>query len=381
MFSWVPFLPDAASTFADRVDALYLYLVALTIFFSSGIALAIIYFAVRYRRRSPDEIPRPIAGSLKLELLWTVIPFLISMTIFVWGASVYFSLYRAPANAIDIYVVGKQWMWKFQHVDGQREINELHVPVGSRVRLTMTTEDVIHSFYVPAFRIKMDVVPGRYSTTWFEATQTGRFHLFCAEFCGTNHSGMGGYVVVMEPSEYQDWLSGGATDSPASQGQRLFQDLGCVTCHRQDSQGRGPMLTNVFGNRVELDNGETIVADENYLRESVRNPQARIVAGFARPSIMPMYTNSQITEEQLLQLIAYIRSLGAQTAPQGGRNTATGAGGGSVETTTGRGVAEPQTSNPLLTPNAPTRTGGTNNNSKGNAGGAVNSNQRPSRSP
>ena len=212
----VPFSPEQASTFAPHVDALYAYLLLITIFFSTLITALIIFFAVKYRRRRPDELPRPIAGSMVLELSWTIIPLMIAMTIFVWGASTYFKTYRAPQQAMEVYVVAKQWMWKFQHQTGQREINELHVPVGARVKLTMTTEDVIHSFYVPAFRIKQDVVPGRYQQIWFEATKPGKYYLFCAEYCGTNHSGMGGYVYVMEPTAYQQWLAGGTGAESAS---------------------------------------------------------------------------------------------------------------------------------------------------------------------
>jgi len=338
---WVPFAPEQASTVAGEVDALYLYLVIITLFFSTLITALIIYFALRYRRRDPAEVPRPIAGSLKLEALWTVIPLLIAMTIFAWGASVYFKLYRPLNNAVDVYVVGKQWMWKFQHAEGQREINELHVPVGSRVKLTMATEDVIHSFYVPAFRIKSDVVPGRYTYAWFEAIKPGRYYLFCAEYCGTNHSGMGGWIVVMEPTEYQAWLSGGATDSPASQGQKLFQDLGCATCHKADTQGRGPMLAGVFGKQVQLDNGESVLADETYIRESIVNPRAKTVAGFQQ--IMPTY-QGQVSEEQLLYLIAYIRSLG--TNPSGGQAGASTGRGGESPTTTGI-APDAQRSNPI----------------------------------
>src|SRR5687768_12692220 len=212
MQTGIPLMPEQASTVSAEVDALYLFLVALTIFFSLLIAGTILYFAIKYRRRRHDEIPQPIAGAMKLELLWSIIPFIISMFIFGWGASLYFKLYRPPAEALDIYVVGKQWMWKFQHLDGQREINELHVPLGRAVKLTMTSEDVIHDFFVPAFRVKADVLPGRYTTLWFEPTVPGRYQLFCAEYCGTKHSGMIGQVVVMEPSEYQTWLSGGAPE-------------------------------------------------------------------------------------------------------------------------------------------------------------------------
>jgi cytochrome c oxidase subunit II len=310
----VPFTPEQASSIAGHVDALYLYLILITLFFSVLVAVLIFYFAVRYRRRSPDEIPAPIAGSLPLETMWTVIPFLITMTIFVWGASLYFALYRPPTDAIEIFVVGKQWMWKVQHTEGQREINELHVPLGAKVKLTMTTEDVIHSFAVPAFRIRSDVVPGRYTYVWFQATKTGRFHLFCTEYCGTNHSVMTGYVEVMEPAAYQAWLAGGANESPAAQGEKLFQSLGCASCHRMDVQGRGPMLTGVFGKTQKMDNGQEVTADEAYIRESILDPQAKRVLGFGSVQ-MPSF-RGQVTEEQILQLIAYIRSLA--TPQQGG---------------------------------------------------------------
>src|SRR4051812_14019013 len=215
----VPFAPEQASTFASHVDALYAYLVIITLFFSVTITTLIIFFAVKYRRRDPGEVPRPRHGSMVLEVGWTVLPLMIAMTIFAWGASTYFKAYRAPKQAMEVYVVGKQWMWKFQHATGQREINELHVPVGARVKLTMTTEDVIHSLYFPEFRIKQDVVPGRYTQMWFEATKTGSFYIFCAEYCGTNHSGMGGHVIVMDQAAYQQWLAGGAgAESAAAQG-------------------------------------------------------------------------------------------------------------------------------------------------------------------
>ncbi|HEX8455764.1 MAG TPA: cytochrome c oxidase subunit II [Pyrinomonadaceae bacterium] len=339
----LPFTPEQASTVSGQVDALYTYLVAITLFFSILVAALIFYFAVRYRRRSENELPRPIAGSVKLETMWTVIPFLISMTIFVWGTSLYFSLYRPPKDAIEIFVVGKQWMWKFQHTEGQREINELHVPVGAKVKLTMTTEDVIHSFAVPAFRIRSDVVPGRYTYAWFEATKTGRYHLFCTEYCGTNHSGMTGWIEVMEPTAYQAWLSGGGSDSPAAQGEKLFQSLGCATCHRMDTQGRGPVLTGVFGKVQRIQGVGDVTADEAYLRESIVNPAAKVVEGFQ--PIMPSY-QGQVNEEQLLQLIAYIRSLGA---PQGqGGSTMTNAGGGQEEPSTTTGInPDAQRSNPL----------------------------------
>lgn len=305
----VPFSPEQASSQAGRVDSLFAFLCVLTILVGGLITLVIIYFAVKYRRRN-DEIPRPIEGSMKLETVWMVIPFIISMGIFVWGASIYYAMYRAPKEALEIYVVAKQWMWKFQHLDGQREINELHVPVGRKVKVTMTTEDVIHSFFVPAFRVKLDVVPGKYSTVWFEATKPGRYHLFCAEYCGTSHSGMIGWVNVMEASEYQAWLAGGAVEgSLASTGEKLFQQLACITCHRSDAQGRGPVLEGLFGKEVQLQDGAKVTVDEAYIRESILNPRAKVVAGFQ--TIMPTF-QGQVSEEQLLQLIAYIKSIGAK---------------------------------------------------------------------
>jgi cytochrome c oxidase subunit 2 len=235
------------------------------------------------------------------------------MGIFVWSASLYYRMYRPPAEAIDVYVVAKQWMWKFQHLDGHRQINELHVPVGRKVKLTMTTEDVIHSFFVPAFRVKMDVVPGKYSTIWFEPTKAGRYHLFCAEFCGTSHSGMIGWIDEMEAPEYQAWLSGGADGgSLAAAGEKLFQQLACNTCHKSDGSGRGPALQGVFGKPVGLADGRKVDADEAYLRESITNPKAKVVTGYE--AIMPTF-QGQVSEEQLLQLIAYIRSLASVQGP------------------------------------------------------------------
>ena len=346
----VPFSPEQASTFAPHVDALYAYLLLITIFFSTLITVLLIFFAVKYRRRQPDEVPRPRHGSMVLEVTWTVIPLLIAMTIFVWGASTYFKAYRAPRNAMEVYVVAKQWMWKFQHQTGQREINELHVPVGARVKLTMTTEDVIHSFYVPAFRIKQDVVPGRYTQLWFEATRPGSYYLFCAEYCGTNHSGMGGHVIVMEPTAYQQWLAGGTgAESAASQGAKLFQERGCASCHQTDpggQQGRGPTLYGLFGKEQLLQDGSKVTVDEAYIRESILNPQAKIAAGFQSPSIMPTF-QGQVSEEQILQLIAYIRSLGQPAGGESATGGATQTGGTTTGPTTGGVSPVSQRSNPL----------------------------------
>jgi cytochrome c oxidase subunit 2 len=313
MFTNFPLFPQQASIQAGQVDAIYFFMVAVTAFFSLLIAGLIVFFAVRYRRRHDDEVGAAIHGSLALELLWTIIPFFIAMGMFAWGAKVFFDLYRVPAGAMEIFVVGKQWMWKVQHASGQREINELHVPVGRPVKLIMGSEDVIHSFYIPAFRVKADVVPGRYNTLWFQATKPGRYHLFCAEYCGTKHSGMIGSVVALGPIEFQAWLSGGAaSDSPVAAGEKLFQSLACHTCHVQGGQGRGPVLTNLFGHQVELQGGGKVVADEAYIRESIVLPQAKVVAGFQ--PIMPPF-QGMVTEEQLLQLIADVKSLKGPAAP------------------------------------------------------------------
>jgi len=299
-----------------KVDAVYFYLSGVTLFFTLLISSVLIFFVIRYRRRSPYEIPRPIAGSHKLETVWTIIPFLIAMTIFAWGARVYFQQYRPPENAVEVYVVAKQWMWKIQHSTGQREINELHVPVGRKIKLIMTTEDVIHDFFVPAFRMKADVIPGKYTSQWFEATKPGTYHLFCAEYCGMNHSGMIGSIVVMEPREFDNWLSGNTgNQTPAVAGQQLFQSLGCVSCHGAEGEGgRGPALVGLFGRQQQLTTGQTVKADEAYIRESIINPQAKLVQGFG--PIMPTF-QGQISEDQLVQLLAFIKSLhapGAQPA-------------------------------------------------------------------
>jgi len=312
--------PVQASTFAPDVDHLLYFLLAVAVFFSLAIFCSIFYFAIRYRRRSENELPRAIHGGMALEILWSVIPLGLTMVMFTWGANIYFNESRPPDNALDIYVVGKQWMWKLEHLEGQREINELHIPVGRAVRLTMTSEDVIHSFFVPAFRTKQDAVPGRYTTTWFKPTKAGKYHLFCAEYCGTNHSRMGGWVYVMEPRDYEAWLSGGTSGgSLAENGQKLFDELACGNCHKPDGSGRCPSLTGLFGKTVQLAGGGTVQADEGYIRESILQPQAKIVAGYG--PIMPTF-QGLVTEEGVMQLIEYIKSLGPQPGAQTGRMAA-----------------------------------------------------------
>ena len=296
---------------AGRVDALFIFLLALCGFVCISIFIMILVFAARYRRRKGSAAEQ-IEGSNALELTWTGVPLLIFLGIFVWGAVLYFMERTPPDDSAEIYTVAKQWMWKFQHLEGQREINELHVPVGRDVKMIMTSQDVIHSFYVPAFRIKQDVLPGRYTVAWFRATRAGTYHLFCAEYCGTAHSGMIGEVVVMEPAAYEQWLSGGPAAPLAETGKQLFLSLGCSTCHRFDMQGRGPNLMGVYGKPVLLEDGRTIIADDNYVRESILAPAAKVVAGF-KP-IMPTFQGI-ISEEQLNALVAYIKSL--SKPPQG----------------------------------------------------------------
>jgi cytochrome c oxidase subunit 2 len=307
--------PEQASTLAPQVDALFFFLCAITIFFVALIAGLILVFMIRYRRVDPNEVPPEIHGSMALEVFWTAIPFAIVMVIFFWGASLYANIRRAPDDAMRINVVGKQWMWKMQHMEGRREITELHIPIGRPVQVTLTSEDVIHSFFVPAFRTKQDAVPGRYSSTWFEATTPGTYHLFCAEYCGTLHSGMIGRIVAMEPSAFQAWLAGADTQqdvvlSVADAGRHLFEQQGCASCHAAGATARGPSLAGLFGSTVTLEGGQRVVADENYLRESILQPQKQLVAG--HQAIMPTY-QGLLDEESVMQLIAYLKTLPAQS--------------------------------------------------------------------
>ncbi|MDB6124988.1 MAG: cytochrome c oxidase subunit 2 [Pedosphaera sp.] len=304
----VPFFLDQASTLAPRVDALYYGLVALTAIMMGIIFLPMFYFLYKYRRgnkadRRPIRIP-----TWKIEMTWTVIPLFIVIGFYCWGSSVYFEIERPPAKAMEINIIGKQWMWKLQHAEGNREINQLHVPVGETVRLTLTSQDVIHDFAVPAFRIKQDVLPGRYVVEWFKATKEGTYHIFCNEYCGVSHASMIGEVIVMSPAAYQDWLARGQPEETLVQsGERLFRELGCSGCHMGNSQIRAPRLEGVFGKPVPLQGGQFVVADEKYIRDSILLPQSQIVYGYA--PLMPTYAG-HVTEEELFQLIAYIKGLG-----------------------------------------------------------------------
>lgn len=305
MFNNFPLWPERASTVAGNVDALFIFLLIVSGLMTLLIFVCLVYFAARYRYR-PGVLAEQIEGSTPLELTWSIIPLFVFLVIFFWGAVVFFKERTPPADATEVYVVAKQWMWKLEHAEGQREINELHVPVGRDVKMIMTSQDVIHSFFVPAFRIKQDVLPGRYTVAWFRATKPGTYHLFCAEYCGTQHSGMIGSIVVQEPAQYEAWMNGGSTGPLSASGEKIFAELGCVTCHRTDGQGRGPNLQGVFGKPVLLQDGRTVTADENYIRESILDPGAKIVNGY-KP-VMPTF-QGLVSEEQLNALVAYVKSL------------------------------------------------------------------------
>ena len=307
MLNNFPLWPEQASTMASRVDALYIFLLIITGMMTLLIFICLVYFAARFRSR-PGVRAEQIEGSTALEVTWSTIPFLIFMVIFAWGAVVYFKERTPPSDSTEVYVVAKQWMWKLEHAEGQREINELHVPVGRDVRMIMTSQDVIHSFFIPAFRIKQDVLPGRYTVAWFRATKPGTYHLFCAEYCGTQHSGMVGSIVVLEPAQYETWMNGGSTGPLSATGEKIFAELGCSTCHGSDTQGRGPNLHGVFGKPVQLEDGRTVTADENYLRECILDPGTKRVKGFQ--PIMPTF-QGLVSEEQVNALIAYIKSIAA----------------------------------------------------------------------
>jgi cytochrome c oxidase subunit II len=323
MSKYLPLWPDSASTMSGQVDALYIYLLLVAGVMTTVIFLAVFVMAVKYRRK-PGVEAHQIEGSTPLEIAWSVIPFGVMLTFFIWGAVIFFQERTPPADATEVYVVAKQWMWKIEHMEGQREINELHVPTGQNIKLIMTSQDVIHSFYIPAFRLKQDVLPGRYTTLWFKATKPGHYHLFCAEYCGTMHSGMGGDIVVMEPQEYAQWLASGTAPPLQETGKELFSSLGCSTCHRSDVQGRGPSLAGIYNKPVLLEDGRTVTADDDYLRESILNPTAKIVSGF-KP-VMPTFQGI-VSEEQLNALVAYVKSLNA-AAPGTAQNSAPSAPSG-----------------------------------------------------
>jgi len=328
--------PDSGSSISGEVNFLFILMVILCSTVATGIAVFLIYSAIRYHRKHENEMGNQRRNYIPAETAWIVIPFIFFMGMFAWGAKLYFEIERPPDNTINMYAVGRQWMWKIQHPEGQREINTLHIPVGRPVKLIMTSEDVIHSFFVPAFRTKQDVLPGRYETTWFEATQPGKYHLFCAEYCGTKHSGMIGWVYAMAPADYQRWLTNGAAEgSLASQGEKFYHQFGCSNCHHFDNQGRCPDLRNLYNHPVQIADGHTVIADDSYLRESILNPNAKIVYGFA-PNIMPNFTG-QLSEEQLVALISFIKAI----SPEPGTQQPSSSGSTPKNYGTEKGIAGP----------------------------------------
>jgi cytochrome c oxidase subunit 2 len=308
----LPFFPTEASTAAPRVDALMAYVLLIALAFISLVGGLILYFAVKYHHRARADRSRPVFFSLPLELAWTGVPLILTLSIFFWGAKLFIDMREPPPDSLEVYVVGKQWMWEIQHAEGRRELNELHVPVGRPVKLLMTSADVIHNFYVPDFRVKQDVLPGRYTTEWFQAVAPGRYHLYCSQYCGTAHFAMGGWITALTPADYSRWLaaadeSGSAHGATmAETGAKIFQRLACASCHREGGAGAGPALAGVFLREVALEGGGTAVADENYLRESILRPNAKIVKGWAPR--MPTY-EGRVDEAQLQQLIVYLKSL------------------------------------------------------------------------
>jgi cytochrome c oxidase subunit 2 len=316
----LPFFPEQASNFAGSVDTLFAFILLTCLFFAVLVTLLTTYAAFKYRRTSPGEVGADIHGNLALEIGWTVIPLLISLGMFAWGAVVYVHFRTDPTDTLDIYVIGKQWMWRLEQPNGKREINELHLPVNRNVKLILGSEDVIHDFYVPAFRVKMDVVPGRHNTMWFRPTKIGRYHFFCSQYCGTNHAVMGGWVTVMDPADYAKWLSDESGEvNPVSAGEKLFSQLACNTCHLPNGTGRAPSLNGVYGAKVLLADGTIVTADDAYIRESILQPKAKIVAGYQ--PVMPTF-QGLVSEEQILNLTAYIKSLASQPVPAKGAGIA-----------------------------------------------------------
>lgn len=306
--------PAQASSFAREMDLLLLALTAITLLVLLSITALILYYVWRYREGSTAPRPekRPRIGGYRLELSWSLATLMIFLVLFVWSTSLYLRMYGEPdMPAMTINVIAKQWMWKTYHPSGAREINELHVPSGEAIKLRLISQDVIHSFSVPAFRIKRDVLPGRYNTAWFKAVTPGVYSLFCAEYCGTEHSHMRGRVVVLAADDYADWLTGEAIEAtPAERGRELFRSAGCTGCHSDQAAVRAPTLGGLYGRTVPLADGSTVIADEVYLRDSMLLPRKQIVAGYQ--PLMPSY-EGRLTEAEVLSLIAYLKHLGDDT--------------------------------------------------------------------
>lgn len=300
-------LPERASDIGRSVDFIFYALLIVCGLVAAGVCLAVLFFCFRYRRGSPAPRERHRVTSLWIEVGWTSVTFLAFLGIFIWGAVVYFHMSKPPSNAVEVHIIGKQWMWKAQHPNGRREIDELHLLVGQPVKLIMTSQDVIHSYYIPAFRTKQDVLPDRYTTQWFTPTKPGTYHLFCAEYCGMDHSGMGGLVYVLEPVEYARWLAEQApTESIVAAGARLFTARGCSGCHAPNAAVRAPLLNGIYKKPVALANQTVVIADEQYLHDSILLPQKDITAGY--DPVMPTYQGI-LSAEEVMQIVAYLKSL------------------------------------------------------------------------
>ena len=298
--------PPEASKIAPQMDALLFFITLVSLIGLTIVVLLVVCFSILYnKKRHPVAVQ--IEGSTLLEATWTIIPLGLFLIMFVWGALIYFRVFTPPANAMNIYVVGKQWMWKIEHPGGQHEINSLHIPINEPVQLTLISQDVFHSFSIPAFRVKREAIPGRYTTVWFEATKVGTYHLFCTQYCGTNHSQMIGDVVVMTPDDFKAWLASSTSGASLAQnGERLFASLSCNACHNTRPDARGPSLVNVYGSKLTLANGETTLVDDAYLRQAILNPSQHITQGYA--PIMPTY-QGQVSEEGVIALVEYIKHL------------------------------------------------------------------------
>jgi cytochrome c oxidase subunit II len=308
--TWLAWLPGA-SNYGERIDLLFVSLLVISALVGTLLFYLMLRFAFHYHVSTDADRDHRIRKSWHWEVSWTVATFVAFLALFVWSSQLYIELAQAQSDALPIYVVAKQWMWQVQHVGGQREINELHIPVGQRVRLIMASQDVIHSFFIPAFRVKHDVVPGRYQDLQFRPEKTGVYHLFCSEFCGTDHSRMIGRVVVMMPDQFEDWLRRqDVSETLAAQGERLFRNFGCSGCHGNSSTVRAPDLNGLYGRPVPLQDGSVVIADERYLRDSILLPRSQIAAGYT--PVMPSFAG-KIAEGDLVAIIAYLKSIGDQT--------------------------------------------------------------------
>ncbi len=318
----VPIAPEQASNFAYWHDLIFYTLSALTAVFTILVGVLVISFVIKYKKGSNADRSNPPHESKIMEFTWIVIPTGLGLVMFFAGAKLFLDMRTPPANAMEVYVIGKQWMWHSQHSNGVRENNTLHVPLGKPVKLTMISQDVIHAFYIPEFRTQYHVVPGRYTQQWFVPTRVGRYQLFCNVYCGTQHSEMGGYVYVMPPDDFEKWLeNGGDTVKPMSleqSGQKVYNRLGCNNCHGAKSNMRAPSLAGIYQSKRRMTDNSVAVADEAYLRESILRPYNRVNYGYEKQ--MPEYAGT-VTEEEVLQLISYMKTLGGAGDVEGAPKT------------------------------------------------------------